>query len=214
MPASATEPTAPNAPAAAASQPTFRVEAASKGIWFGKPPLATHFLDVTLQNLASEPRWIAVAEMFPYEGSTDPRIGEGEVGELQVFELSRKPRLVLVLTVATGGVWAVRLPARGAIELRRLTVDSWWENIPNTAELEVISAREILLAGKPLASCFDVEATSDPGAKAQAPRDSADPRMLPERCTGSDESSRYLPVEFVGEQRSRVRVALSRDLDG
>jgi hypothetical protein len=37
---------------------------------------------------------VVISPTALYEGSSDPRIGEGKVGELQVFELSRKPRLV------------------------------------------------------------------------------------------------------------------------
>jgi len=207
-------PAEPNAspalPATPPSSAAVRVEIRSQGIWWGKPPLKTHFLDATVQNLANEPRWIALAEMFPYAGTTDPPIGKGKVAELQVFELSSRPRVVLVLTVATGGIWAVRLPSRAKVTLRRLPIESWWEDVPPSAELEVVSAREILVGGKPLATCFDVKATSDSGGDVKAPRDAADPRMVRTRCPPGEDS---VPIELVDAQRSRVTVQLTTEPD-
>ncbi len=205
-------PQSPNTPAAAQSQSAapqgdarVRVEAVPRGIAWGKPPLKTHLLDVTVQNLAPEPRWIALAETFPYEGSEEPRIGQGKVAELQVFELSRAPRVVVVLTVATGGVWALRLPAEGTVMLRKLRIDSWWQDVPATAELEVVSAREILLGSRPMATCIAGPATSEAGADVEAPEDAADPRIVRDLCLADDES---VAIEFVDAQRARIRVHL------
>jgi len=94
------------------------------------------------------------------------------------------------------------------VTLRRLPVDSWWEDVPPSAELEVVSARDILVGGKPLATCFDAKATSDSGADVKAPRDAADPRMMRTRCPPGEDS---VPIELVDAQRSRVTVPLRNE---
>jgi len=181
------------------------VEAVSRRAWYGKPPLQTRFLDVTLSNPSSEPRWVAISETFPSAGAPRDELGRSGIAELQVFELSKSPRVVLVMTVATGGFWAVRLPAGAAISLRDLPVDAWWETAPASAAIDAFSAREILVGGRPLSECFDVDATSSPGATATAPRDAADPRMVPERCSPASGSA---SIELRDPMRRRIEVPL------
>lgn len=192
------------APKAVGSSPL--VSASCVGIRWGKPPLRSHYFDVTLRNPADGPRWLILPETFPYEGAKDPYPGQGAMAELQVFQVARAPRVVLGLAVAIGGFWAVKLPAGGTLTLRELPIDAFWEEGPKAVDLEVIVAREITAGGQPLGTRFGADALSETGADAKAPRDAADPRAL---SFWNPSDGKSVPIRFDEESRARVSVPLS-----
>jgi len=191
------------------------IEAQCTGIWFGKPPLKEHLFDVTLRNPSPEPRWLLVPETFPYEGDTKPAIGDGNLAELQIFETSKHPRTVVAQAVGSH-FWAIRLVGHGTVTLRQLPISSWWENLPDSVDLPVVVASEVLVGGQPMASCFPGDPLSESGADVQAPSDAADKRALhfwhPEdRTPAPNGKAPYdLPVEVREVQRALVRVSICR----
>ncbi len=153
------------------------VSAKAGSMFFGKPPRIEHSFDVSLRNPDAEPRWLVLPTSFPYEGQETPRPGAGEVAEVQVFELSKAPRVVIGKTIG-GEAWALHLPGHGSVTLRGLKVASWWDRIPESVELEVIVASALRLGDAPLPEAIGVPFASESGAEVEAPRDAADPRAL------------------------------------
>lgn len=189
-------------PAQNAAAPQGVVKATCRGLWYGKPPLKEHFFDVTLRNPAPEPRWLVLPGTFPYAGSTEPAPG-GEEIELQPFVIGKRPRVVIVKGVG-GNFWAVRLPGGGRLTLRKLVIESWWETVPASVDLEVIIAREVTIGGTALAALVSADSMSESGADVLAPADAAAPGGLP----FWHPTSSAAPVVFDIESRARVAVPL------
>jgi hypothetical protein len=185
------------------------IQAVSKGVWYGKPPLAAHFFDITLQNPAKEERWFLLPEVFPYEGSDSPKPGDGELAEMEVFLLSKKPKLVLAS--GTGShFWAVKLPGSARVKLRMLPIESWWEHEPTAVHLEVVITKSILLDGKPFEQYFKIDPLSANNGEAKAPRDSADERIV--QAWRPPESGKGGLLKFEVERRDRANVKLDNSL--
>ena len=171
-------------------------------LWYGKPPLKSHGLDVALRNPASEPRWLILPNTFPYAGREDPAPG-GEEVELQIFKLSEAPPVIVVEGVG-GHFWAVRLPGGGTLRLRNLRIQSWWDVVPDTTLLRMIVAREVLLGERPLAEVVGQSLDSASGADALAPEGAGDDRVA-KFWHPPDE--KRVAVRF--EEESRVEVPVS-----
>ncbi len=174
------------------------------GNWRGKPPMALHYFDVALHNPSDGPRWLILPETFPYEGQDDPRPG-GLLAELQIYRLSTQPSTIIAKGVG-GNFWALRLPAGGDITIRRLPITSWWGDFPKSTPIELIIAKDVLVAGAPLESLFQGESLCQSGATVDAPSDAGDTRgeqfwHPADRLSGA-------PIEIVEESRERIVVAL------
>lgn len=170
-------------------------------LWYGKPPLKSHGFDVALRNPASEPRWLILPNTFPYAGRQDPAPG-GEEVELQIFKVSEKPAVVMVEGIG-GHFWAVRLPGGGTLTLRNLRIQSWWDEVPETTQLRMIVAREVLLGERGLADAVGQSLDSASGADALAPEGAGDPRVV-KFWHPADEQ----PVMVRFEEESRVEVTV------
>lgn len=173
---------------------------------YGKPPRVEHSFDVTLRNPDAEPRWLVLPTSFPYEGQATPRPGAGEVVEVQVFELSKEPRVVIGKTIG-GEAWVLHLPGHATVTLRGLKIASWWETIPESVALEVIVASALRLGDAPLAEAIGVPFASQGGAEVEAPRDAADPRGL---SFWHPAGERGVPLNLEVVSRASLRVPLAR----
>lgn len=189
-----------------AAQETGPIVSAKAGPrFYGKPPRVEHSFDVTLRNPDAEPRWLVLPTSFPYEGQTTPRPGAGEVAEVQVFELSKAPRVVIGKTIG-GEAWVLHLPGRETVTLRGLKIASWWETMPESVTLEVIVASALRLGDAPLPEAIGVPFASQGGAEVEAPRDAADPRAL-SFWHPADGSGVPLHIEVVSTGSLRVPLA-------
>jgi len=175
--------------------------------WLGKPPLAIQYVDVTLHNPADGPRWILLPETFPYAGDTKPAPGDGPLAELQIFEVSKSPRVILAKAVGSH-FWTVRMAAGARIDISRLPIDSWWEKTPSEVELAAIVATEVLVDGKPLSACYEADPLSV-SARVAAPKDAGDPRALKSWHPAGDRA-RSAPVVVREERRHTVRLVLDK----
>jgi hypothetical protein len=182
------------------------VTATSLGLWRGKPPLKIHYFDISLHNPADGPRWLVLPSDFRYAGET-PAMPVDDVAELQAFVLAERPRVVMVKGVGAE-LWAVRLPAHGSVRLRRVAIESGWEDVPATAELEVIVAKDLTIGGSALDALLGVDVASETGADVQAPGDAADPRAVKYWHPVKNAPSK-LALEI--ESRARVSVPLSQE---
>jgi hypothetical protein len=185
------------------------LDARARGIWWGKPPLKMHFFDVTLRNPDAQPRWMVLPRTFPYAGDTTPAPGGDEV-QLHVHLFDQHPRVLLVMGVG-GDFWAVRLPGKGSVTLRHLAIESWWHELPATAVLEVLVAREVTLGGVALGTLLvggavGADATSETGADVEVSRD----RQI--QSPWEPDAGTYPHVVIDVASRAHVTVELSNAL--
>ena len=119
------------------------ISAKSVGIWFGKPPLKHHLLDMHLSNPLDEPVWILLPERID-----EPKFGD--IGGIGVVRLSDTPPAYLWELGGMDGFRAVRLPAGASVTLRELTFRAWWSDIPESATFPVRIARTLRIEGTPI----------------------------------------------------------------
>jgi hypothetical protein len=134
----------------------------------GKPPHTTHFVDVTLRNPASQPRWMLVAGSFGEPDLLSPVVGLTET-LVRVYVLSTSPRLV-VFEAVFGNFVAVKLPQHGVATLRRVPVSS--DDITDR-ELGIIVARTLDVGGTKFEAMVRGSALSDSPADATMPEETA-----------------------------------------
>jgi hypothetical protein len=169
-----------------------------------KPPLKVHFFEIVLRNPASAPRWLVLPTTFPSADEPMPASGRFEV-ELQPFLLSEHPRVVIFRGVS-GDFWALRLPAKGLVQLRRLGIESWWSEVPASVSLEALVARDVTLGGTSLGVLAGIDPTSESGAEVKAAWDASHPDVLRMWHAPEDKGAR---IVIDVESRARVEVALS-----
>jgi hypothetical protein len=179
------------------------IEATALDTWYGKPPLKKHRFDVKLRNPSPERRWLILPATFPYAGQKDPAPGGAET-EMQVFQLSAEPYVLFIRGVA-GHFQTVSLPGNATLVLRRLEIESWWDDVPKSAEIEVIVAREIRVGDETIEdSLGSTDVESHGGADVKAPSGAADPRARRfwHRTRGS------ATLQFDVESRAKLKVKL------
>jgi len=143
----------------------------------GKPPLTFNSLDLALHNPSAEPRWLLIPATFPSEGQPWQPHGR-EACELQPYLLSESPRVLWIYGVC-GGFHAAHLPGDGTLEVAGVIIDSWWEDLPTSVELELIVARELRVGGQSMDALLGMPTASATGASVQAHVDAGDGRVLP-----------------------------------
>lgn len=180
-------------------------EATFREIRFSKPPLKLLRFDVTLHNPAEKPRWLILPMTLPYEGDTKPAPGGVEI-ELQVFLLSKQPRVLLIYGV-TGNFQAVLLPGQGWVTLRNLPIDAWWREVPAKTDLEVIVARSVTIGGAALGALIGTSARSESGATVEAQSNAGDARSL--RFWHPKEGS-FPPIAMDIESRAKISVSIPK----
>jgi hypothetical protein len=164
------------------------------GTWYGKPPLKIHSFDVTLRNPSKEPRWLLVPRSFPQKGAYQP---DSDEAELQIFTLGESSFVIGV----GANFQAVKLAGGGAVTLRGLKIESWWEKVPKSVDLEVLVARSVLVGDARLETMVGDALLQQKDV--QAPRGADDPRAKKFwHPTGS------IAVTVDVESRSKITVPL------
>lgn len=181
------------------------VEATFREVHFGKPPLKFLRFDVTLHNPSSNPRWLILPATLPYQGDTVPAPGGVET-ELQVFLLSKHPRVLLLYGVA-GNFQAVLLPGQGWVTLRNLPIEAWWQEVPAKTDLEVIVARSVTIGGAALGDLIGALANSESGAAVDAQSNAGDERSL--QFWHPKEGS-FPPIAIDVESRAKISVPIPK----
>ena len=125
---------------------------------FGKPPLVNLFFDVVLRNDRTEPRWFLLPGTL---GSGAVSIGDkGGVDTLEVFVPQGKGRVPLGHFLGTGGFNALLLPPGAGVRLRLFPI-SFWGELPDHLQIEVVVARRLMIGDEKAEAWFGVDPASD-----------------------------------------------------
>src|SRR5882724_10088163 len=126
-----------------------------------KPPLVELYFDIVLRNDRPEPRWFLLpSNLGP---GTSGLLTKGGVDGVEVFGPRGKGRAVIGHFLGTGGFYALLLPARAEVRLHMFPI-SYWGELPDRVQVEVVTAKRLLIGGEPAAGWFGLNPTSSAGA--------------------------------------------------
>ncbi len=168
---------------------------------FRKPPLVELIFDVVLRNDRAQPRWFLLPSNLNPEKTGIPT--KGGVDTLEVFAPRGKVRVIIGRFLGTGGFQALLLPAHAEIHLRALPI-SYWGDVPDHLQVEILTAKRLTIDGNDAASWFKVNPTS--GVKAdisENPTDSS--RMIRSRRTPDN---REVTTHIDSDLRIKLQVSL------
>jgi hypothetical protein len=132
------------------------VEIKFREMRFGKPPLVELYFDVTLRNSRPEPRWFLLPSNLSPESASFA--AKGGVDKLEVYAPRGKGRVRLGHFLGTGGFQTLLLPPGGEVRLRLLPI-SFWGELPDRLQLEVVTAKRLKIGGEDAATWFGVNPT-------------------------------------------------------
>ncbi len=165
-----------------------------------KPPLVELYFDIALRNDRAEPRWFLLpSNLGP---GTSALLTKGGIDGVEVFGPRGKGRVVVGHFLGTGGFYALLLPARAEVHLRMFPI-SYWGDVPNQLEVEVVTAKRLTIGGEPAAAWFGLNPTSS--RRADIPESVlTQNRMLRSRHTPDRKE-----VVTLIEEESRFRIEVS-----
>jgi hypothetical protein len=179
----------------AAAEMTFRE------MRYRKPPLAELYFDVVLRNDRGQSRWFLLPSNLNPEKTGIPT--KGGVDALEVFASHGKGRVIVGHFLGTGGFHALLLPGHAEVRLRMFPI-SYWGDLPDRLQVEVVTAKRLTIAGKDAATWFKVNPTSSVQADiSENPTDSN--RMIRSRRTPDN---REVTTHFEQDQRIKLQVSL------
>ena len=168
---------------------------------FRKPPLVDLYFDVVLRNDRGQSRWFLLPSNLNPEKTGIPT--KGGVDALEVFAPHGKGRGIIGHFLGTGGFHALRLPAYSEVRLRMFPI-SFWGDLPDHLQVEVVTAKRLTIDGKDAASWFKVNPTSS--VRADISENPTDPnRMIHSRHTPDN---REVTTHIEPDQRIKVQVSL------
>ena len=166
----------------------------------GKPPLVNLFFDDMLRNDHTEPRW------FLLPGNLGPgtaSIGDkGGVDTLEVFAPRGKGRVLIGHFLGTGGFNALLLPPGAGVRLRLFPI-SFWGDLPDHLQIEVVIARRLMIGGEEGEAWFGIDPASDVKA------DIAESAETPARILRSRHGPGNKEVAAVIEEDRRLQLQVS-----
>jgi hypothetical protein len=168
---------------------------------FRKPPLVELIFDVVLRNDRARPRWFLLpSHLYPEK----PGIPEkGGVDTLEVFAPHGKGRVIIGHFLGTGGFQALLLPAHAEIHLRALPI-SYWGDVPDHLQVEIVTAKRLTVGGKDAATWFKLNPTSS--VKADISENASDSnRMIRSRRTPDN---REVTTYIEQDQSVKLQVSL------
>jgi len=169
-----------------------------------KPPLVELYFDIVLRNNRAEPRWFLLpSNLGP---GTSALLTKGGVDGLEVFGPRGKGRVVIGHFLGTGGFYALLLPARAEVHLRMFPI-SYWGDLPDQLQVEVVTAKRLMIGGESATAWFGLNPTSS--ARADIPESVlSQNRMLRSRHT-PDRKEVVTLIEK--EIRLKLEVSLKRN---
>ena len=121
------------------------------GMHLRKPPLAELNFDVVLRNDQTGPRWFLLpSNLGP--GTSAP-LTKGGVDTVEVFAPRGSGRVIVGHFLGTGGFYALLLPARAEVRLRMFPI-SYWGDVPDHLQVEVVTAKRLTIGGELAADWF------------------------------------------------------------
>lgn len=122
-----------------------------------KPPLVELYFDVVLRNDRAEQSWFLLpSNLGP---GTSALLTKGGVDGVEVFAPPGKGRVVIGHFLGTGGFYALLLPARAEVRLRMFPI-SYWGDLPDRLQVEVVIATRLTLGGESAAAWFGLNPIS------------------------------------------------------
>lgn len=134
-------------------------------VTYARPPKRELHLDVVLRPTAPRPRWV----LLPGTASEPPAgVGPRRIAAFYAYELTgRSGRIAAVTAIGDTDAIAVLVPASGGLTLAGVPL-SYWGDPPEALELELLTAAELLVDGRPLAELLERTLASDPDADVDA----------------------------------------------
>jgi len=129
-----------------------------------RPPKVELRFDVTLRNDEPGARWAILPDRFSRP------LGDGaarRVYSIDVYELTGNGRAVAAHFLGERGFFALLLPASSEIVLRGLPI-AYWGELPDSVELELAFADELLVEGCPAQERLRIDPLCEPGAHVDA----------------------------------------------
>lgn len=178
-----------------ASEMTFRE------MRYRKPPLVEVYFDVVLRNDRGQSRWFLLpSNLYPERPGIPTK---GGVDTLQVFAANGKGRVIVGHFLGTGGFHALLLPGHAEVRLRMFPI-SYWGDLPDLLQVEIVTAKRLTIDGKDAATWFGVNPTSSVRADiSENPINSN--LMIHSRHTPDN---REVTTHFEPDQRIKLRVSL------
>jgi hypothetical protein len=127
---------------------------------FGKPPLVYLYFDVVLRNNRTEPRWFLLPNNLPAAASV---AAKGGVDKVEVFAPQGAGRVIIGHFLGTGGFQALLLPAGAEVRLRHFPI-SYWGDLPDQLQVEVVMAKHLTVGGESAEAWFGVNPSSSVSA--------------------------------------------------
>jgi hypothetical protein len=168
---------------------------------FRKRPLVDLVFDILLRNDRSEPRW------FLLPGTLEPKPASfndhGGVDTLEVFAPQGRGRVIVGHFLGTGGFYALLLPAGGEVRLQQLTM-SFWEELPDQVQVEVVIAKRFTIGGEKGEDWFGIDPMSSVKADIE---ESAESHMVRSRHSAANKEVATIIEE---DGRLQLQVPLKR----
>jgi hypothetical protein len=166
-----------------------------------KPPLAELIFDIVLRNDHPGARWFLLpSNLGPGHSSI---VTKGGVDSVEVFAPHGSGRVIVGHFLGTGGFQALLLPAHAQVRLRMFPI-SYWGDVPDHLEVEVVTAKGVMIGGEPAAAWFKINPRCS--SKADIAEAALSPmRMIRSRHTPDGKETGTL-VE--GERRFKIEILL------
>jgi hypothetical protein len=181
--------------------PRAPAEIAFREMRLRKPPLAELNFDVVLHNDHTEPRWFLLpGNLGPGSSSLATK---GGVDTVEVFAPHGTGRVIVGHFLGTGGFQALLLPAHAQVRLRMFPI-SYWGDVPDRLEVEVVIAKRLMIGSEPAAAWFKLNPTCSSRADIAEGALSLT-RMIRSRHTSDGKETGTL---IEGERRFKIEVFL------
>ena len=121
---------------------------------FRKPPLVELVFDVVLRNDRDQARWFLLqSNIHPDKTGI---ASNGGVDALEVFAPQGEGRVIIGRFLGTGGFQSLLLPGRAEIHLQGLAI-SYWGDVPDNLQIEVLVAKRLMIAGQSARKWFQLD---------------------------------------------------------
>ena len=171
---------------------------------FGKPPLTELYFDVVLRNNRAGPRWF----LLPRNLSPDntPLATKGGVDVLEVFAPKGKGRVIIGEFLGTGGFQALLLPPGAEVRLRGLKI-SFWGDLPDSLQVEIVVAKSLLIGGERASNWFGL----DPASSTRADISEWAPDAGRHVRTKRTRDNKEVPTRIEEDRRLQVLVTIKKE---
>lgn len=165
-----------------------------------KPPLAELYFDIVLRNGRAEQRWFLLpSNLGP---GTSALLTKGGIDGVEVFAPRGKGRVFLGHFLGTGGFYALLLPARAEVRLRMFPI-SYWGDLPDQLQVEIVTAKLLTIGGEPAGAWFGLNPMSS------ARTDITESVLSQNRMLRSRHTPDRREVVTLIEKESRFRIEVS-----